>query len=129
MNITCEISEDRSTLTLFADEETREELREFERYGIVEEAQTLADMLSNSELDWILPEETGDLTSAPLLGIVGSEYLSQASGPHGARQAGHWDGQDWYQPILERWGFAPYQLRSFLSDLADEGKAVFINHW
>lgn len=57
-------------------------------------------LVANSELDWVDPSVTGDLTGAPILG---------------------------YPDALEnRWGFMDYALRSPQSDLAGFGRAVFI---
>jgi hypothetical protein len=68
------------------------------------EADALESLLANSNLGWVAPEEIGALTSAPILGIR----------------------NDVGEP-LAAWGFMDYQVRSFLSDLVDNGKAVFIS--
>lgn len=60
-------------------------------------------LTGNSEYEFVLPEETGDLTSAPLLGVRDEEGK-----------------------IVQRWGFMDYQLRSPQDDLADAGKCQFI---
>jgi hypothetical protein len=57
----------------------------------------------NSEYDFVQPEESGDLTSAPLLGV-----------------------RDKGGAIVRRWGFMDYQLRSPQDDLADAGRCEFI---
>ena len=93
----------------------------------------LEPLLGNSELEWIDASETGDLTSAPILGIFGSEQTSD-KGPYGVRHVGRWPERmgkpvDWYQPIQFRWGYAPYQVRSPLTDLADDGEVTFRSHW
>jgi hypothetical protein len=57
----------------------------------------------NSEYEFVQPEETGDLTAAPLLGI-----------------------RDEGGNIVQRWGFMDYERRSLQNDLADVGRCVFI---
>jgi len=66
------------------------------------EVECLEHLLANSELDWVDPSECGDLTAAPILGI-----------------------RDENGDVVARWGFMNYALRSFMTDLADEGRAVF----
>ena len=60
-------------------------------------------MTCNYEYEFIQPEETGDLTSAPMLG-----------------------SRDEQGNVLKRWGFMDYQLRSPQDDLADTGKCKFV---
>lgn len=100
---------DRSQLIVSADELERALLREMPAEEIQSDAALwdfLEQLVCNSELEWIRPEETGDLTDAPLLGIRESD-----------------------ESISERWGFMPYALRSPLIDLRDKGEAVFSNSW
>lgn len=102
-----EISQDRKQLTIIADDDDREMLREMDDAHIQADT-TMFDyfewLVCNSELEWLSPEETGDLTSAPMLGI------------RNQRNA-----------IIDRWAFMDYQLRSPLCDLRDTGKAVFVS--
>ena len=90
------------------------------------EAEALESLTCNSELTWIDPSDTGDLTDAPMLGILGDER-HQASGPCGVVHTGRDAGGNTFTPILERWAFMDYQLRTFLDDLTDTGKAVFVS--
>jgi hypothetical protein len=71
-------------------------------YTATAECDALESLLANSELDWIAPEEIGALTGAPILG-----FRDESGEPTAA------------------WGFMDYALRSFLTDLAENGKAVF----
>lgn len=99
---------DRSKLIISANESERALLREIPEEEIQSDVMLwdfLEQLVCNSELDWIRPEETGDLTDAPLLGI------REESG------------------AIERWGFEPYCLRSPLIDLRDSGEVVFSNQW
>jgi len=68
------------------------------------EAEALEPLVCNSELDWVRPEECGALTSAPMLGIRNE------------------DGT-----VFAAWAFMDYQVRPFLTDLIEDGKAVFVN--
>jgi len=105
--MTYAISEDRKRLTLTASRKERAELDEVppDLFGAsLHEAEILEDLLANSDLNWIQPEECGDLTDAPILGFRDEE--GKATG--------------------ERWGFMDYALRSFCEDLRDKGETVFI---
>jgi hypothetical protein len=125
MNFT--ISPDRKTLTIFADEPEREALRGFSE--AIQQDAMLHDVLEpltcNSELQWVRPEDTGDLTDAPMLGIFGP-VSDAAHVPFPSVNVGHWDGRDWAQKIESRWAFMDYQVRSPLEDLRDKGQAVFV---
>ena len=141
-----QISKDRRTLAVSADPATiKRHLNELAGLGRnIQSDEELHNcfeaMLANSELDWINPADTGDLTSAPMLGILGGEMTIEQieaaakskPGIYGSTVCGHANGKDIHQPILERWAFLDYQLRSPLEDLRDNGKAVFIggaNHF
>jgi hypothetical protein len=96
----------KGCLILKADENERRELKELveeKGTGDLAEAEALERLIANSELDWIGEGETGDLTTAPMLGI-----------------------RDESGKVLSRWAFMDYQVRSFLTDLIETGKAVFI---
>lgn len=124
------ISEDRRTLTITVDEREQKELRDWPQ-----EHEGTERLVCNSELEWIPEGSTGDLTSAPMLGILGEEstieqieqMAKSKPGIYGSRLCGHWEGKDRHQPILERWCFMDYQVRSVLEDLHDKGCAVFVN--
>ena len=68
------------------------------------EAEALEPLICNSELDWVAPEDIGALTSAPILGI--------------RNPAGEVDAA---------WGFMDYAVRSFVDDLINTGKAIFVS--
>lgn len=139
IKLTHEINGDRSVLTLRADTQARQALEELyqsdpENFGsISSELEALEWLLGNSELTWIDPVFTGDLTDAPLLGIEEGPFrfseLPQAY--LGTRFVGRFGEPvaDRYNAIVERWGFEPYALRSFLSDLLAQGEVNFTNHW
>lgn len=125
------ISPDRQTLTLTADAGERANLRDLGE-SIHQDA-TLHDMLEhitcNSDLEWVYPDETGDLTDAPMLGILGEEGVKDITvflPNHGLRETAR-DGRNTYaRPILERWGFMSYAVRSLLQDLRDTGEARLV---
>ncbi len=102
------IAPDRSKLTITVDEAERQELRES---SSIQQDATMYEFFEpltcNSELAWVYPDETGDLTDAPMLGLMGE-----------------WNG--WHQKIVERWAFMDYQVRSVLEDLRDNGECVFV---
>jgi hypothetical protein len=105
-----EISKDRKTLTIIADHGDIQDIREMPEINSDNAlADALEKMLGNSGLQWIDPASTGDLTSAPMLGIV--EY----------------DEKSGIANVIERWAFMEYQTRSALQDLYDYGKVVFIS--
>ena len=102
-----EISEDKKRLTILADEDDKREIAEMiEDNGLsaLVEYDALGGIIANSDLDWISPEENGDLTDALILGYRDEEGFSTG----------------------ERWAYMDYQVRSFLSDLINIGKATFI---
>ena len=135
MSIKYQINKDAGTLTLTADDEARAEIRELVEEEMRRgwqwlEAEALDYLTSNSDLQWINPEDTGDLTDAPMLGITGGEEAEtrEKKGPFGAVHVGGDEKGPIFSPILERWGFMDYAVRSFLEDLMETGKAVFVNH-
>ena len=107
MNYT--ITKDRSQLVLTVDEDERALLcelgeaihRDMTMYEFFEH------LVCNSELEWITPERTGDLTDAPMLGIC--EW---------------WDGNE--HEVIERWAWMSYAVRSLLEELRDKGVAVLV---
>jgi len=129
------ISTDKNTLTIFFDEQERANLRELEtdgRNGIVTDAamfDCLEPLICNSELQWVNPDDTGDLTSAPMLGIMGEEGVKGVTvfaENFGLIVTG-FDGKNTMAaPIIARWAFMDYAVRSPLEDLRDTGKAVFV---
>lgn len=81
-------------------------------------------LIANSELSWIDPSDTGDLTSAPILGILDYEnHRPEKTGPFGAVDT----GMNEYAPIIHRWGFMEYQVASPLEHLLATGKCHFVS--
>lgn len=81
---------------------------------------TFEHLIANSELDWVNPEDIGALTNAPILGTFG-ETNTKACGRH----VGHWDDKDWYDPIVDAWGFMSYALMSPQDVLLKQGYVDF----
>lgn len=129
-------------LTLECSPEEQAELRELSaayteegrnHWTDQDESEFLERLIGNSALNWINPADTGDLTDAPMLGIWGPDIPESRKGEYpqafGFTQCGCWDGKLQYMPILNRWAFEPYQVRSFLTDLMETGKTEFLSSW
>lgn len=79
-------------------------------------------MVTDRGFEWVCPDDTGDLTDAPMLGILGDE------GPDSVSPFGRIDtGTTLYTPILWRWGFMDYALVSPQRRLLDDGHVVFVS--
>ena len=65
----------------------------------------LEDFVCNSEFSWILPEDIGALTDAPILGIVDNNDNST---------------------VIEAFGFMDYQVISLQEQLLQYGSALLI---
>lgn len=59
--------------------------------------------LSNSEYQWISPEQTGDLTDAPILGILDENDV-----------------------VTHRWAYMDYAVKSPLVELMKNGRIEFV---
>ncbi len=91
----------------------------------------LEPLVTDDELAWLPEGCTDDLTSAPMLGVLGEEM----SGPDGDAlgmglvHVGCWNHegrlQQFYQPVLKRWAFMSYQVTSPQRELAETGKCVW----
>lgn len=121
-------------MTILATPEEQATLRQWhqespEEWGTTSmEVEVLDHMTSDSELQWISPVDTGDMTAAPILGVWGETVAGKNSKEpcYGYVPCGHWDEKDWFLPILHRWAFMSYALRSFLDDLESDGRADFV---
>jgi len=98
-------------LIITADSSDRKAMREIRRNAkrlrlgdSAVECEALENLIANSEIDWVAPEDIGALTSAPILGIRDEEGK-----------------------VIAAWGFMDYCLRSFVDDLIKTGKAVFVS--
>ncbi len=128
-----EINPAGDRLTVSIDEEEVAELKEkIEEHEFPDSDDFMYDvfepLVCNSELTWISPEYTGDITDAPMLGILGEPQPGKEGD---GRHCGVWDDangvtQAWYEPVLKRWAFMDYQVRSPIQDLVKHGKVVFV---
>jgi len=102
--------EDGSQLVITVDAEKQSELKKLrdDKESGFHSNQVMYDqfeeLVCNSDLSFVDPADTGDLTSAPMLGI--------------------YDEND---DVVKRWAFMDYQVRSVLEDLADNGRVIFIS--
>lgn len=124
-------------LIITADESEREQLRALRtenggHFTSNDESDQLENLLGNSELQWLDPAATGDLTSAPMLGITyagkdGDGLRERSLPPHrfGEINVGADEEGGFFAAISHRWAFMKYQIHSFLDDLADKGECVW----
>lgn len=116
------ISPDRTLLTLTVSDAERAELREVRNLDSDHAMHDFFErMVANSELEWVDPEWTGDLTSAPMIGIFGEDTTKPGGRPNGS-----WGGKEHYNHVLERWAFMQYQVVSLLRTLLQDGVAVLV---
>ena len=128
------LNKNRTRLTIHADAEERAGFAEMKAddpddWGSYQtEIAIIEPIICNSELNWINPADTGDLTDAPMIGITGGDdtMTRECTGPHGAIHGGGDEQGAFYYPILERWAYMSYETRSFCDDLLETGEAVFI---
>jgi len=84
--------------------------------------------IGNSEYDWAQPEHCGALTSAPMLAIYGEDtQVPEGVDTSMIALTGHWEGIDWYTPVLKCWAFMDYQVISVQEQLLQHGYAVFMS--
>lgn len=99
-----------------------------DEHAFFESDNTLQDffekLVCNSELLWISADDTGDLTGAPMLAILGPEERAEKLNC-GYILSGADEKSIFCQPVLFRWGFMAYQIKSPLADLLECGKCVF----
>jgi hypothetical protein len=80
-------------------------------------------VICNSELDWLSSTDTGDLTEAPLLGVLAPRPVRERQG------ACVFTGFDpvgpLYYPIVGRWAFMDYERMSPQEKLLRDGVCVF----
>lgn len=77
------------------------------------EIEFLQDLTSNSELQWISPEEIGALTDAPILGIRRGDNEFEEGESEG-------DSEE----ITQAWGWMDYQVKSLQEELLEKGYAI-----
>lgn len=93
----------------------------------------LEPLVTNDEYAWLHEGCTDDLTSAPMVGVLGEEM----PGPDDIEDAlciglvhvGRWHHngrlRQMYQPVLKRWGYMDYQITSPQRELAETGECAW----
>lgn len=106
-------------LVIRADDHTRQLLAELCKENPAEfdsdkvTAEVFEHLLANSELQWIGPEVFGDLTDAPIIGVLGEEFeTNDFRDGTGLVLVGQDGGIFIVAPVLQRWGFMDYQVVS-----------------
>ena len=125
------LSTDSTRLTITIDEKERAALREIEEIQSDKALhEFLEPLICNSEFDWVSAANTGDLTDAPMLGILSAPEFKRhnlATMQNHKNIIVSCDTQGlMVSRVLERWAYMDYQVRSALEDLRDNGNAVFI---
>jgi hypothetical protein len=89
----------------------------------------LENMVTNDCFAWLPDGTTADMTSAPMLGILGDEMPGPPADEApcaGLYACGRWEvrGQlrEMYQPVLDRWAFMDYAVTSPQRLLAETGR-------
>lgn len=121
----------RTLLTISADEIDRANLREMGEE--IHQEKTMCEffdpLIYNSELNWIDAANTGDLTSAPMLGILSEPEFKRHNLETVRNRKNIISSCDtnglMVCHVVERWAFMDYQVRSVLEDLRDRGEAIF----
>ena len=93
----------------------------------------LESLVTNDEYTWLHDDCTGDLTSAPMLGILGDEMPgpddTEPALGSGLVHVGCWAYKgrlrQMYQPVLKRWAFMAYQITSPQRELAETGQCAW----
>ena len=93
----------------------------------------LEPLVTNTEFTWLPEGCTDDLTSAPMLGVLGDEMPGpddpdDALGT-GLVHVGRWPQEchlrQTYQPVLKRWAFMDYAVTSPQRELAATGECTW----
>ena len=89
----------------------------------------LMPMFTDDCFTWLPEGTTGDLTSAPMVGILGDEMPgppSKEAECSGLHNCGQWEingeVRDIYEPVLHRWAFMDYAVTSPQRELAETGR-------
>jgi hypothetical protein len=123
------IEKERLVLTCTPDEQADLELMRSEnedRFGTDDFMYDLLEALvTNDSFSWTDSRWTGDLTTAPMLALLGDEEIGPHEDCSGLYPCGRWDGETRVQPILYRWAFMDYAVTSPQEELLRTGEAVW----
>lgn len=118
--------EERKLLQALRDEDPDKFERDQTMYDLLE------NLTTNDSFMWLPEGFTGDLTSAPILAVLGDEERAPAEAikdddlfGSGLYPCGRDEGGIRCQPILWRWAFMNYAVTSPQRDLLESGKAVW----
>lgn len=104
-----QINNDNNLLIILDEEEMKallEESRENDSFKTNDFMYDLFEpLICNSDLEWLSPEQTGDLTDAPILGVTDPVTNT----------------------VVERWAFMSYETTSPQEQMLDSGMALFIS--
>lgn len=89
----------------------------------------LGPMFTDDCFTWLPEGTTGDMTAAPILGVLGSEIPGPPTDKalcSGLYHCGRWEVEgelrEMYQPCLQRWAYMDYALSSPQRELAETGR-------
>jgi hypothetical protein len=93
----------------------------------------LLEPIVTTGVTWLCEGCTDDLTSAPMLGVLGDEMPgpedNQDAMGMGLVKVGCWHHKgrlrQMYQPVLKRWAFMSYQITSPQRELAETGECIW----
>lgn len=112
--------EDRARLKKWKDEDP-------DGWEKLDEGYFFENLTSNDEFSWIPEGVTGDLTSAPMLGIYGEEEDEPDDYADNWVGSGLVDcGSAVVQPVLYRWAFMDYAVTTPMDALLNDGEAVWM---
>jgi hypothetical protein len=85
----------------------------------------LENLVTNDSFSWIDSGVTGDLTSAPMLALLGDEEIGPHEDCNGLYPCGRWDDETRVQPVLYRWAFMDYAVSTPQELLLADGECVW----
>jgi hypothetical protein len=98
----------------------------------------LEPMFTDDCFSWLPEGTTADLTSAPMIGVLGDEMPgppTEEAVCSGLYNCGRWGVErqlrDIFQPVLRRWAFMDYAVTSPQQELAETGRCVWLggDYW
>jgi hypothetical protein len=112
---------DRAYLNQLRDEDPDEFQRDRVMYDVLEW------IVTNDEFQFISPYYTGDMTDAPMLGLLGEQEEAPEGELLGSGLVddGRCDGKNFVRPIIYRWAYMNYAVGSPQEDLLEKGKCIW----
>jgi len=109
-------------LRIYCDPEEQRTIEPTASDAFLYEGECLEKLLENSELEWMPEGVTGDLTSAPMLGITAERLLAEPLPPSFGEVL---TNSTHSSSVIARWAFMSYQVRSYVDDLAQTGECFW----